>query len=444
MADLEYLFNTIEAVHPNPYASTSREAIARERAKIVPKLAHPMSRLAFYRLLAPLVADLNDEHTTLFPPTEETLMGTTMIFPIQPIIWENRIFVRANYSTNMNLQPGTEILSINGMSSRKLLDELFRLGGSGKSREYGMYLTERVFGVMLWVGPGYKSPFHLKIRKHGKIFDESVDGVTKAVVRQKEGAMNTAAGSTPYSFRVLDNGKVALLEVRGFTDTAEIAPFLEQTFLEIKNRDIRAVIVDLRNNDGGFPFISDFLLSYLTRKPVSQFSSAEVKVSVQSKECLMDASRTVDELPPLYRDQYFAELGAVPGHVLTFQGIAVPPTPLALTGKLYVLTGRGTLSAAALLAAAIKDRHLGMLVGTPTGGVDTAGPCPFQLPRTKLTGTIARAHLVLANGEKWDRGVDPDILVQTRPADILAGEDPVLERVLTLIHSGTTKHDRQR
>ena len=433
-ADLAYLFDTIEAVHPNPYASTSGDAILKKRAKIVSTLTHPMSRLEFYRLLAPLVADLNDEHTTLFPPTEEALKGTSVIFPVRPIIWKNRIFVRANYSSNVNLQPGTEILSINGMSSRKLLDKLSRLG-YGKNREYRMYLAETVFGVMLWVGPGYTSPFHLKVRKDGKTFNESVDGVTKSVVRQKEATNNAASGSTPYSFRVLDNGKAALLRIGGFTDIKEIAPFLAQTFLEIKNRDVRTVIIDLRENDGGFPFISDLLLSYLTRKPVAQFSRVEVKVSVQSTECLMEASNIIDELPSFYRDQYFEEMDAIPGHVLTLEGNIVQPSSLALTGKLYVLTGRGTFSVASILAAAIKDNRLGILVGEPTGGIGTAGPCRFELPRTQLTGTVAHAHLVLANGKSWDRGVNPDIVIPTKPADILAGKDPVLENTLALIHS---------
>lgn len=433
-ADLEYLCHTIEAVHPYPYASTSRGVIAMERTEIVSKLTHPMSRLEFYRLLAPLVADFNDEHTTLFPPTEEALKGTSMIFPIRPIIWENRIFVRTNYSSNVNLRPGTEILSINGMSSPRLLDKLSRLG-FGKNREYRMYMAERVFGVMLWAGPGFKSPFHLKISRDGKTFNESVEGVTKSVVRQKEAAENTTSHNTPYSFRVLDNERAALLEIRGFTEAKEIAPFLEQTFLEIKTRNVRAIIVDLRNNDGGFPFVSDLLLSYLTRKPVAQFSRAEVKVSVQSTECLMGASNIIDELPPSYRDEYFAELDATPGRMLTFQGNVVPPNPLALTGKLYVLTGRGTFSAASLLAAAIKDNRLGILIGKSTGGIGTAGPCPFELPRTKLTGTVAHVHWVLASGKSWDKGVDPDIVVPTKPRDILSGKDPVLENVLALIHS---------
>ncbi len=433
-ADLEYLFHAIEAVHPDPYASTSREAIAMERTRIVSKLTHPMSRLDFYRLLAPLVAKFNDEHTTVFPPTEEALKGTSMIFPIRPIIWENRIFVRTNYSSNVNLGPGTEILSINGMSSPRLLDKLSRLG-FGKNREYRMYMAERVFGVMLWVGPGFKSPFHLKIRRDGKTFNESVEGVTKSVVRQKEAAENTASHNTPYSFHVLDNEGAALLEIRGFTDAKEIAPFLEQTFLEIKKRNVRAIIVDLRNNDGGFPFISDLLLSYLIRKPVAQFSKAEVKVSVQSTACLMEASNIINELPSFYRDQYFEEMDAIPGHVLTFEGNIVQPSPLALTGKLYVLTGRSTFSAASILAAAIKNNRLGILVGEPTGGIGTAGPCPFELPRTKLTGTVAHVHWVLASGKSWDKGVDPDIVVPTKPTDILSGKDPVLENVLALIHS---------
>jgi hypothetical protein len=435
-ADLRYLFDTIEAVHPNPYAATSRGAIVRERAKIVSTLTQPMSRMEFYRLVAPLVADLKDEHTALFPPREEALRGTQVIFPIRPIIWENRIFVRTNYSSNVNLRAGTEILSINGRGSRKLLDQLSRLG-FGKNLKYRMYVVERAFDVMLWIGPGYEPPFHLKIRRNGKTFNESVDGVRKSVIRQKEKAVNAASGKTLYSFRLLEHGKAALVDIRGFPDAKEIAPFLEQTFSEIKNRGVRAIIVDLRKNDGGSLFVGDLVLSYLTTHPIAQFSRAEVKVSVQSQECLGASSGDIGELTPFYRDRYFTQLLAQPGHVLTFEGNIVPPNPLAFSGKLYVLTGRGTYSAASILAATVKDNRLGVLVGERTGGIGTqyAEPCPFELPRTKLTGIIAHARWVLGHGKDWGKGVDPDSLVATKPDDILAGNDPVLEHVLALIHS---------
>jgi hypothetical protein len=252
-ADLEYLFDTIEAVHPNPYAFSNKATIVQERARLASNLTHPISRLEFYRLVAPLVSGLRDEHTVLAPPREEyrrLARAGLLLFPVRPIIWENRIFVRTNYSDDVNLAPGTEILGINGLSSRQLLDKLC-LFAVGRNRESQLSMVETVFHVMLWVGQGYESPFHVSLRRDGKILNENVGGIPEAVIHEKEKAAQTLDDNVPYRFRLLEDGKTGLLEIRGFGGGEGTEPFLEKTFSDIKKAGIRALIVDLRENDSG-------------------------------------------------------------------------------------------------------------------------------------------------------------------------------------------------
>jgi hypothetical protein len=400
-----------------------------------------MSRLEYYRLVAPVVADLNDEHTLLSPPGEEIgkLMSGGLLFPIRPIIREKRIFVRTNYSSDANLQPGSEILAINGTSSRELLDQLSQFA-IGKNREHRLALVEKFFGTLLWIGNGYESPFNVSVRSGGKTFNEQVAGVPESVIQAKDKGPADSANNAPYSFRMLEDGKTGLLTIHIFGNPKESAAFLEQTFVDIKKKGIRALIIDLRENDGGFMGVSDVLLGYLTGKPISQLSRGESKVSVQSQQYLKVQTDN-DTLAPYYLDGVHAHLQAQPGEVLTFKGNVVSPSPLAFQGKIYVLTGRGTYSAASLLAATVRDYHLGIFVGEETGGSGTqySDPVPFEPPRTKLSGIIAHTLLVRASGTDNGKGVVPDQVIPTTPADILAGRDAALEHVLTLIRAGDGK-----
>lgn len=143
--------------------------MAKKRVTIESALTHPMSRLEFYRLVAPLVADLNDEHTLLSPPGEEIgmLMSSGLQFPVCPIIRGDRTFVRANYSSNANLRPGSEILAINGTNNRELLDRLCPFA-IGKNREHRLALVEKFFGILLWIGEGYGPPFNVRVGRNGK------------------------------------------------------------------------------------------------------------------------------------------------------------------------------------------------------------------------------------------------------------------------------------
>ena len=59
-ADIDELFAILESVHPNLYAVRPKAAIDRERAQLSAALTTPLTRTAFYRRLAPLVASLND------------------------------------------------------------------------------------------------------------------------------------------------------------------------------------------------------------------------------------------------------------------------------------------------------------------------------------------------------------------------------------------------
>ena len=102
-------------------------------------------------------------------------------------------------------------------------------------------------------------------------------------------------------------------------------------------------------------------------------------------------------------------------------------------GKLYLLTGRATFSAAANFAAEIDRDTRATIVGEPTGGgVETYGDAfPLSLPTTGWTVYIAtRYHERKKDPNDRRLAVEPDIRVDLSSKQYFAGTDPVLERVL--------------
>lgn len=101
-------------------------------------------------------------------------------------------------------------------------------------------------------------------------------------------------------------------------------------------------------------------------------------------------------------------------------------------GRLYLLVGRATFSAAGNFAADVDRYTKAILVGEPTGGgVNQYGDATsFTLPATGWNVRIATAYT--QRGEPGDRrlAVEPDIRVDLRSADYLAKRDPVLARAL--------------
>jgi hypothetical protein len=66
--DLDFLFTTLENIHPDLYHYTSRETLKAARLKVEQALNEPMTRLEFSRRVIPVVTLLRDGHTALTFP----------------------------------------------------------------------------------------------------------------------------------------------------------------------------------------------------------------------------------------------------------------------------------------------------------------------------------------------------------------------------------------
>jgi hypothetical protein len=101
-------------------------------------------------------------------------------------------------------------------------------------------------------------------------------------------------------------------------------------------------------------------------------------------------------------------------------------------GRLYLLVGRATFSAAGNFAAEIDRYTRAVLLGEPTGGgVNQYGDATtIELPATGWTVHVATSYV--ARGPLNDRrlAVNPSRRVDIRSADFLAGRDPVLAAAL--------------
>lgn len=107
--------------------------------------------------------------------------------------------------------------------------------------------------------------------------------------------------------------------------------------------------------------------------------------------------------------------------------------PLRARGKVVVLIGRMTFSAAGNFAADVDAETNAILVGEPSGGAPNqwGDRIPIALPRAGLTAYVAAEYVEVEPGDTR-AAVEPDVRVEPSVADFLAGRDPVLRRALAL------------
>lgn len=177
----------------------------------------------------------------------------------------------------------------------------------------------------------------------------------------------------------------------GFGTASSFASFVNQT----NAGNLNGVIIDLRNNPGGFLDAAvDIAGNFLAKgKVVTRLVGPTVSETEYSTGS--------------------AKLANVPT---------------------YVLMNKGSASASEILAAALHDHHQATLIGETSFGKGTVQEISTYLDSSSLKLTIAK-WLTPSGINIHGTGIKPDIYVQYTDADRTAGVDPQLNKALNEIRN---------
>ncbi len=420
--DLGFLFKTIEEVHPNMYAYTSKESFAKLREELYGDIVHPMNNREFYRVVAPAVAALKNGHTYLCP---FSLTGEDKVFPIG-LHWNGEDVILQNDYAGNTLPLGGTVLAINGKDARKVIQKIARYFPD-ECKETNPRAIEHYgfLWIWLWLEYGQDDSLDLKIKNtDGEIKEYSIKPISLEEIFRVNESLNKNKDAL-VSYKHIAKYNAGIIEINSFGGgSAEFRKFLESTFSQIKKDKVSNLIVDIRKNKGGNSGLGDILLDYLTNKSFRQFEEYQEKVSVQAGN-LRKIQQNIRKAK--------AQIGSVITNKVSF--IQPKDNPLRFKGRKFVLAGRTTYSSANSFASAIKCFDIATLIGEETGGTTTAyGDClHFSLPNSKLRFDVAYKYFVEAGGKPDGHGVIPDYEVKQKPEDTAQGLDTVLQFALDLI-----------
>ncbi len=444
--DLDYLFDNLEAIHPDLYYFTPQRKIDSLKAEVVKGLDKPMTRLDFARKAIPLVAALGDGHTALAFPSEERneyLDKGGGIFPFDIVIRENRLLITSNWSDDESIEVFSEILSINGISSERIL-ETMRQYVSAELDHYRDVRPERSFRHYLWAIFGFEDNYELVIKDEGNIKTAEIKGITKEELKAFQ---EKEEESKPYySFYTLEDNTIGVIDFRRMRDIDNFQLFLDSTFTVIKKKNIQHLIIDIRENGGGNSRLANMLFDYITDNPYKMLKQVDLKISKkvkqQSKQNFRDQIEWYKR--PLFyimspfnrelRTLFFSRPGTI---VSLEEGNKTKPKNIEpkFTGDPFLLTSHYTFSSANMLAAAFKEYDMGVIIGEETGGVLKAfgDTFPLWLPNTNLYARCSYKIFVHPPYDGEVSGVIPDIEIKSSAEDIINERDVALEYVIDLL-----------
>jgi DNA-binding MarR family transcriptional regulator len=199
-------------------------------------------------------------------------------------------------------------------------------------------------------------------------------GIREASVQPKAISLIISAPETGMRRAMILDGNIGYLELTGFSGSADALAMVDSAMALFA--DAKAIIIDVGNNRGGGPPVIQHLSGYLFDKPVHLVST------------FMRGMDTPSE-------RWSAKVA----------GKRLPKTPV------YVLTSRGTISAAESFAFGLKNHNRVTLIGERTAGGGHFGGFITVIPRFTVFLPRGRTYNPATN-QGWEaEGLKPDIEV---------------------------------
>jgi hypothetical protein len=384
---------------------TDRARLTAMLDKVDARLTEPMTELQFYRLLAPVVAELRCGHSFLSVSAgmEEHLRAEALFFPLGIRIFGDRMFVVED-SHGLGVPPGSEILGLNGMAAAELI-QLITANVVTDGRDKGRPRHD----AELWFASLYYSyvdtpAFHeLEMLLPDTDLSGATVSITIPAVRDARLAKIAQAivydtVGAPYSSAFKDDHAVLTVPTFAYRKPKSYYEFLKYFFTELSARQLDTLILDLRGNYGGSPAPTAELFKYLIDRPIPFFARNN----------------------PVYLAPWKK---------------AVKPAPEAFHGSLYVLVDEAAFSMNSFLVSLLRYHGIGTLVGSPTAGSwacsDAARGAILKATGLRLKYSTQDFYTAV-EGQEAGTGILPDVPVAWTLADHLAGRDPVLAAALAL------------
>jgi carboxyl-terminal processing protease len=358
-------------------------------SQFLPLVIAANDRYEYYRVLRRFMSRLRDSHTDVNLPL--SLRQTMEVFPALQTEWiDNRVYVSKILSpelSKLGLAVGDEVLTINGSPVHEYAEAKW---GDQVSCSTPQDRLVRIYTYYLLRGP-LDETIELQVQKADS--SKKTIGISRTV--------QPTVGSKPFQFRKLEKD-IAHVTISTFGDEGPVNSFVENwgTISRCK-----AMVLDLRDNDGGNSEYGDRLLSMLIEKPVvpTRWSTVEVRA----------AHRAWDQSPKEW----------------TEDSTTIKPIEKPFRGPVCVLTSSKTFSAGEDFVAAFLVAKRGPVIGQVTGG-STGQPISCLLPGGGSARFCAKRDRFADGREFVGKGIEPTILVPDSVARLRNDTDPVLSQAI--------------
>lgn len=220
-----------------------------------------------YKSLTALTDHVRDGHLIVMRPLLDSIPN---LFPLLLKIIDGQLYTATD---DFEIPIGAELLAIDGTASAVLLKQFMKYApADGYNTTKKDRQVEREFGILHFYEFGsrptyqitYKTPTGVVLQK--TIYSQPFESIGARFVTLNSNRKNNNRNQKMPFLYVIDSLQTAVLTLPTFHLAADrFQSELATIFKEIKRKKSQHLIVDIRQNDGGYPQNAISAFSYLTK-----------------------------------------------------------------------------------------------------------------------------------------------------------------------------------
>jgi hypothetical protein len=446
------LHEIVVKFHPGLNEYISKDSFNQLYSQYRDSISKPLTLQEFgFQILAPLISSIRCGHTSFnYPIWYNKKMRDTMppMFPLYLKIWGDTMIVTANLNKKDSIiKKGTQVYSINGLNTNALTKKMLPyLPTDGYSNTYNYIRLSSAFPYyhrnILGLSPNYRIDY---LDSFGKKSASIPLYYPEKIIKTDKPKTNPDSLVVLHNYSKLERGRTiqfnesknyALMTLNTFDEGYQLPRFFKNCFKQLKEKNIRNLIIDIRTNGGGavqhyvnlsrYVVPSNFKVAdsaVAMRRGLGKFSGYFSFGAFYSTALKLVTSKKEDQL---YHFRYIEKHTYKPKKHNFFDG------------NVYVLISGPSFSATTLFAHTVKGLPNVTLLGEETGGGDY-GNNGLMIPDIRLPNTGIKVRMPLfrivqyRHGNKNGRGVLPDVLVLPTAEGVRNNRDLKLEKAIALI-----------
>ena len=431
-ADLAQLYETITKTHPNPYLYCTKEELDSAFISANNMVVTPKSIFDYSIVISIFLQNIRDSHTFFNPRDLLVLSGNNYrIAPFYLKKIDSNFYLSKVYKKTLPL--GVEVLEVGNLT----VDSLYRLASTLCPKESYTEsalneITCRMMGIVFNVR-------NLKDKIQMKYVNINGDTLITQLHRIKSNKLlNDEEWQPPktISYEFVDD--VAYLRIFSFEASNEkrFKKTIDHFFRKVDNSFVNSVVIDIRENRGGFILLLEYLLSYINTSEKtfdltysykrSDLDRFETLSKLKKMDFIKKAKRVYPRGMISKEYDFFNSPKGTVSHILYEKRLSNSRN-YVYDGKCSLYLNGLSMSASVLLATWFKETNRGKIIGTPCFGSlqGTHGnPATIFLKYSGLPISISTLKLTPKNIHNKNSGdIQMDKIIVTRLEDLKSGLD---------------------